>query len=531
MSEKYPMAQEVREAYQAGEDDETLEPRVLVDAEGKPVGRFQDGDYVIFYNLRGEREVELCQSLLDAKFSYFPVEKNLHLNMVTMIPYHQKLNVRVAFSPEEEIRDTLSETLSKQAMRQVKISESEKAVHVSFFLNGKIPEPFPGEERIAVPTPKDVPQFDQKPEMNASGVADAVIQKLQDRQVSFWFANFANIDVVGHTENEGAIQEAVEAVDRNLGRCLKAAREEGVVTIVTADHGTAEKWLYPDGTIDTGHTDSPVPFILVPPRPEETSSWSLRNGGELIDVAPTVFDLLGISKPSAMSGRSLFLKRPENKGEGRNRVLLVLLDGWGYRAETYANLIAKARTPVMDELQKRSPFTTLKASGEAVGLPRGTVGNSEAGHLHIGAGRRIYSDRLLIDRAIQDDSFFRNEAFLWAMRGARKDGKNLHLMGIVSFFSSHGSLDHLMALFKLAKQESVENLYHHAMLGRRGERKQSGASYLEMIEKELKNLHLGKVVSVIGRYWALDREENWGRVEKTYRMLVQGEGRKVGIDP
>jgi 2,3-bisphosphoglycerate-independent phosphoglycerate mutase len=262
---KYPMAQAVREAYQAGEDGETLEPRVLVDPRGKPIGRFRDGDYVIFYNLRGEREVELCQSLLDAKFSHFPVAKNLRLNMVTMISYHQRLNARVAFSPGEEIRDTLSEILSMHGLKQVKISESEKSIHVSFFLNGKIREPFPGEERIAVPTPKDVPQFDQKPEMNASGVADAVIQSLQDRQANFWFANFANIDVVGHIENEIAIRKAVEAVDSNLGRCLKAAREEGVVTIVTADHGTAEKWLYPDGTIDTGHTDSPVPFILVPP--------------------------------------------------------------------------------------------------------------------------------------------------------------------------------------------------------------------------------------------------------------------------
>jgi 2,3-bisphosphoglycerate-independent phosphoglycerate mutase len=525
------MTQAVHEAYQAGEDDETLEPRVLADQQGKPIGRFRDGDYVIFYNLRGEREVELCQSLLDPDFSHFPVKKDLRLSMVTMIPYHQKLNARVAFSPEEEIRHTLSETLSRHGVKQVNISESEKAVHVSFFLNGKVHGPFPGEERIAVPTPKDVPQFDQKPEMNASGVADAVIQKLREPQVSFWFVNFANIDVVGHIENEGAIRKAVEAVDRNLGRCLEAAREAGVVTIVTADHGTAERWLYPDGTIDTGHTTNPVPFILVPPRAEETSSWKLRRGGELSDVAPTVLDLLDIPKPSVMTGRSLLLKKPAKKGQESQRVLTILLDGWGYRAETHGNLIATADTPVMDELQKRFPFTSLEASGEAVGLPKGTVGNSEAGHLHIGAGRRILSDRLIIDRAIQDGTFFRNDAFLRAMRGAKRDGKSLHLMGIVSFFSSHGSMDHLMALFKLAKQESVENLYHHAMLGRRGERKESGARYLETIEKELDNLRLGKIVSVIGRYWSLDREENWDRIEKTYRMLVHGEGQKVSLAP
>ena len=178
------MAEAIRLAYQAGEsDDETLEPRVLFDSQGKAIGRFQDGDYVIFYNLRGEREVELCQALLEPHFAHFPVEKSLRLNMVTMIPYHKALPARIAFNPEEEVRDTLSEVLSRHGLKQVKISESEKAIHVSFFLNGKIREPFPGEERIAVPTPKDVPFFDQKPEMNASGVADAVIEKLREEDI------------------------------------------------------------------------------------------------------------------------------------------------------------------------------------------------------------------------------------------------------------------------------------------------------------------------------------------------------------
>ena len=524
---KCPMAQAVHEAYQSGEDDETLEPRVLVGQHGNPIGRFQDGDYIIFYNLRGEREVELCQSLLDKDFSHFPVERNIRLHMVTMIPYHKRLNTRIAFSPDAEIRDTLSEILSKHGLRQAKISESEKAIHVSYFLNGKVLEPFPGEERIAVPTPKDVAHFDQKAEMNAAGVAEAVIDKLKDQKINFLFANFANIDVVGHIENEGAILKAVEAVDFHLGRCLEAARKAGVITIVTADHGTAEKWLYPDGTIDTGHTNSPVPFILVPPEDEIRSSWALRPGGELTDVAPTVLEILGLPQPKAMTGQSLLAGRPQSLPSGKRRVLLILLDGWGYRTEAYGNLIAKARTAVMDDLQKNYPFTTLEASGEAVGLPRGTVGNSEAGHFHIGAGRRTYSDRLAVDRAIQDGTFFQNEAFLWAMKGAKKDGKNLHLLGIVSFFSSHGSLDHLLALLKLVKQESVGKLYLHAMLGRRGERKESGARHLEMIEKEMEKLNLGRVVSVIGRYWSLDREENWDRIEKTYQMLVYGEGKPV----
>jgi 2,3-bisphosphoglycerate-independent phosphoglycerate mutase len=178
----------------------------------------------------------------------------------------------------------------------------------------------------------------------------------------------------------------------------------------------------------------------------------------------------------------------------------------------------------MNGLMNAWPHTTLQASGEAVGLPEGAVGNSEAGHLHIGAGRRIYSDRVKIDRAIADGSFFRNEAFLRTVRTARSTGVPLHLMGIVSFFSSHGSINHLFALMELARREKIRDLYVHAMLGRRGEMPESGAHYVGSIEERALEIGLGKVVSVIGRYWSMDREENWDRIAKTYRMLVAGEG-------
>ena len=525
---KFIWAKVLQEAYQAGEEEETLEPRVLVDNQGRPIGRFQDGDYLIFYNLRGEREVELCQSLLDKNFSHFKTDAGLNLHMVTMIPYHKNLPAKVAFPREEEIRHTLSETLSRYGLRQVKISESEKAIHVGYFFNGKIQEPFPGEERIVVPTPKDVPYLDQKPEMNAAGVAEAAIQKLAEEQIHFILINLANIDVVGHFENERAIKKAVETVDYYLGQCVRAAKKAKVITLITADHGTAEKWFYPDGSIDTGHTDSPVPFILVDYDEKRRSLWKLRGPGELADVAPTILEILHIPQPNFMTGRSLIIKPFSLKT--KERVLLIILDGWGYRKEIAGNLIAQAQTPVMDNLTASYPFTLLKASGEAVGLPEGTVGNSEAGHMHIGAGRRIFSDRLLIDRAIANNSFFENEAFLWAMRGAKQNNKNLHLLGIVSFFSSHGSVNHLLSLLRLAKRESLERVYLHALLGRRGEHKQSGAPYLELIEGEMKDIGLGQVVSVIGRYWALDREENWERVEKAYRLLVYGEGKPVPLN-
>jgi 2,3-bisphosphoglycerate-independent phosphoglycerate mutase len=493
------MAKAVRAAYARGEEDEALEPLVLVDGEGQPIGRFQDGDYVIFYNIRGEREVQLTRSFVEEGFHEFPTEKDLAINFASMIQYDADLNVKVAFPPLGRIDQTLSEVIGEHGLRQVKITESEKAVHLGFFLNGKRNTPFPGEERIIVPSPR-VTDYGQLPEMAIAQVSEAMVKRIGDPSYDLVIGNFVNVDVLGHIENQEAIQRAV---------------------LITADHGTVEKWLYPDGAIDTGHTDSPVPCILV--CPEQTG---LRSGGSLTDVAPTVLQLLGLPKAPAMTGQSLLDGSPTTPPVNK-RVLLLIVDGWGTRDETHGNLISQAHTPVMDSLQREHPFTTLKASGKAVGMPEGTVGNSEAGHLHLGAGRRIYSDRLRIEEAIESGSFFQNQAFLWAMRGAKRDGTRLHLLGIVSFYSSHGSVDHLLALLKLAKQEGPKEVYVHSMLGRRGEHPESGARYIQTIEEAVEKLDLGKVVSVIGRFWALDREENWDRIEKTYRWLVHGEGRAV----
>ncbi len=555
----YPLAAAVRKAYRHGEEDETLEPLVLETQGGQPLGRIGKGDAVIFYNIRGEREIELTKSLTEQGFSEFDTVPDLGLAYATMIEYQRGLPVAVAFPPEQTVEDSLSALIARAGLKQIKITEAEKAVHVSYFLNGKRQEPFPGEERVIVPTRKDVALFDAAPEMSIGEIAAATLKAVGDHGYSFIFANFPNVDVVGHIENKPAVIRAVEAVDREAGHVIDGALREGMTVIVSADHGTVEKWLYPDGAVDTGHTDSPVPFVLI----AHERRFPLRRQGELADAAPTVLELLGIVPSPLMTGRSLIDKpsvsrsvpesmapaggaispATEKKGPqplGRDtttgsgpaaakapRVLYLLLDGWGYREEAYGNLLAAARTPVMDRLLSAYPFAVLEAAGEAVGLPPGTVGNSEAGHLHIGAGRRIYSDRVRIERAIADGSFFRNEAFLQVMNAAKERKSALHLMGIVSFFSSHGSLPHLFALLEMAKKQAVPEVYIHAMLGRRGEQPESGARYIEEVERKCASLGLGKVVSVIGRYWSMDREENWDRIEKTYRMLVYGEGRPV----
>jgi 2,3-bisphosphoglycerate-independent phosphoglycerate mutase len=527
-SNRFPMSQAIREAYTRGQEEEQMEPLVLVDGSDRPIGRIKGGDYIVFYNIRGEREVQLSESLLDADFKHFPVKPPPKPHMATMIEYDralEKFGVRVAFPPEEKIRDSLSEVVSKRGLRQVKIAESEKEVHISFFFNGKNKDPFPGEERITIPSPR-VSSFDQTPEMSISEVTKSIIDKIEEGEHALIVANFPNLDVVGHTENREAILKAVQAVDTRTGEVIEAARKAGVITLITSDHGTVESWLYPEGTIDTGHTENPVHCVLIDPKLPRDTDVSLREGGALTDVAPTVLQLLGIPKPEVMTGESLLVNYPESE-IGNRRVLLLITDGWGVNEDDYGNLIKAANTPIMDRLYREYPFTTLKAAGEAVGLPEGTVGNSESGHSHMGCGRIMYADRMRVRKSIEDGSLFENDAFLWAMRGAKKERKPLHLLGIVSFYSSHGSVDYALALLEMAKREGLPEVYVHSMLGRRGERPETGAIYTEKIERECRRLGLGKVVSVIGRYYALDREEHWDRVEKAYRLYVYGDGRRI----
>ena len=520
------MAEAVRKAYRAGEDDEALEPLVLVDGDGAPLGRIRDGDYVIFYDIRGEREIELTQSFTDDSFGHFATRPGMRVHFVTMIQYDDGLDVRVAFPPVT-IRDTLSESLSDAGLAQVKIAESEKATHLSFFFNGKRKEPFPGEERIVIPSPSDVENYGEVPELSIGEVTSATVRALRQPRYDFLVTNFANVDVVGHIENPGAIRSAVEAVDHHIGLVVEEALSQGTTVVVTADHGTVEKWYYEDGTIDTGHTNSPVPLLLIDPDRSSMGQVRLREGGELGDVAPTILQLLGVEAPTAMTGQSLLASFAEGWLGRKRRILLLIADGWGLGDGGQGDLIAKADTPVMDRLQCEYPFVTIRAAGSAVGMPERSVGNSESGHLHLGAGRRVLSDRVRIDQALQDASFYENPAFLWGIRGAVRDRTRLHLLGIVSFYSSHGSVDHLLALLRLAHREGVPEVYIHSMLGRRGEKKESGAAYIRLIEEETVKTNLGRVVSVIGRFWSLDREENWDRIEKTYGMLVGGIGAPV----
>ena len=204
--------------------------------------------------------------------------------------------------------------------------------------------------------------------------------------------------------------------------------------------------------------------------------------------------------------------------------VLMILDGYGLNDNKEGNAIAAANTPVMDELMKTCPFVPGNASGMAVGLPDGQMGNSEVGHLNMGAGRIVYQELTRITKEIQDGDFFENEALLQAVENCKKNGSALHAMGLVSDGGVHSHNTHLYGLLELAKRNNIDKVYVHAFLDGRDTAPTSGKGFVEELEAKMKEIGVGKVATVSGRYYAMDRDNRWDRVEKAYKALVMGEG-------
>ena len=275
--------EEVQRQYARGVTDEFLEPIVLA---GRP--RIAPGDQVVFFNFRPDRARQLTERLLASGFE-----------VTTMTRYRDDFPCPVAFE-EQEVTETLAEVLAAAGARQLHAAETEKYAHVTYFFNGGREDPWPGEDRILVPSPRDVPSYDHKPEMAASELADRFSEAIAAGTHSFAVVNFANPDMVGHTGSIPAVTKAVETVDECLDRVLRAVEEKGGVSLVTADHGNAEQMLEADGVSPhTAHTTNPVPLVIT------KKDVELADGGELSDLAPTALDLLQLAKPLQMTGRSL----------------------------------------------------------------------------------------------------------------------------------------------------------------------------------------------------------------------------------
>jgi 2,3-bisphosphoglycerate-independent phosphoglycerate mutase len=332
--------------------------------------------------------------------------------------------------------------------------------------------------------------------------------------------NFANGDVIGHTQNCEAKVRCAEIVDEYLGRVVNSALTAGYVILVTADHGNLEEMTHDDGSVNVSHTANPVPFVLIDaigkPRTDLIP-------GTLTDVAPTVLMALGVKPPAAMSGRSL---APIYDWGGQRRVLLLILDGWGIGKDHETNPIHLAHTPVWDNLLRQFPSTQLQAAGEAVGLQAGKVGNSEAGHMNIGAGHTVLQDDVRLDMAMKNGTFVRNEVLCQTIREVKERKSSLHLIGLLSEKSSHGCIRYPLEILRMAKNQGIENVYLHIIFDGRSTEPGSAPVLLERLDYQLEEIGLGKIVSGFGRGIALDRNGNYGKTKLAYEALVFGLGQK-----
>jgi 2,3-bisphosphoglycerate-independent phosphoglycerate mutase len=294
------------EAYGRGENDEFVKPTVVVDGSGAPRGRVKDGDAVVFFNFRADRAREITRAFAEEGFEDFDIQPRPRLGYYAcMTQYDETFGLPVAYGPDQPTH-IFPEIVSQAGLKQLRCAETEKYAHVTFFFNGGREEQLPGEDRILVPSPREVKTYDEKPEMSAREVCDKLVEAIASRRYGFILANFANPDMVGHTGILDAAVKAVKVVDECIGRLWKAASAAGMAMLVTADHGNCEMMVDPvTGQPHTAHTLGPVPFILAHP---DFKGAKLRPEGVLADVAPTALQVMGLAQPKEMKGLGLVVR-------------------------------------------------------------------------------------------------------------------------------------------------------------------------------------------------------------------------------
>lgn len=294
--------QAIEESYQQEIFDEFVVPTVITDANDQPLAKIESGDSVIFFNFRPDRARQLTRAIVDDKFDGFKTDR-LDIDFVCMTEYDDTMpNVKIAFKPEE-LTNTFGEVVSNLGKKQLRIAETEKYAHVTFFFNGGREEPYPGEDRILVNSPK-VATYDLQPEMSAYEVTEKVVEAINSEKYDTIILNFANTDMVGHTGNIDAAIKAVEAVDKCVGEIVEAVQKQNGVLLITADHGNAEQMIdYQTGEPLTSHTTNLVPLILV-----GMENVELKDG-RLCDLTPTMLDIMEEQKPKEMTGESLLIRK------------------------------------------------------------------------------------------------------------------------------------------------------------------------------------------------------------------------------
>ncbi len=291
----------VKNAYNRGETDEFVKPISLTDNDGNPVSTVNDGDGVIFFNFRADRARQITRIFTDTGFDEFERDSFPELSeFVCMTLYDKALTLPVAYPPVH-MKEILGEVISREGLNQLRIAETEKYAHVTYFFNGGEEHPFKNEDRCLIPSPREVATYDLKPEMSAPEVAKEVVSRIKSDKYDLIVINFANLDMVGHTGILDAAIKACETIDRCVEKVVTAVKEQGGVVLLTADHGNSEKMKDENGKPHTAHTLNPVPVILI----DDTMKQVKLINGSLCDLVPTVLQLMGIAQPEQMTGRSL----------------------------------------------------------------------------------------------------------------------------------------------------------------------------------------------------------------------------------
>lgn len=291
----------INKSYDEDITDEFVIPTVII-KDGSPVKVVEDNDSIIFFNFRPDRARQITRAFVDNDFDGFVRDKKVNVYFVCMTQYDKTIsNVEIAYKPQVYV-NTLGEYLSKKGLKQLRIAETEKYAHVTFFFNGGVEKPNEGEDRVLIPSPK-VATYDLKPEMSAVEVKEEVIKRINEEKYDFIVLNFANPDMVGHTGKFDAAVKAIETIDKCLGDIVKLIIEKGGKVMITADHGNAEEMIDEStGKVITAHTTNMVPCIVI-----GEGDIKLREG-ILADIAPTILDMMGIEKPSEMTGESLIVR-------------------------------------------------------------------------------------------------------------------------------------------------------------------------------------------------------------------------------
>jgi 2,3-bisphosphoglycerate-independent phosphoglycerate mutase len=495
----------VEEKYRSGCEDYWMPPIVFPDGNG----RIKERDTVIFCCRRGEREVQLMESFVEKEFRAFDTVKYQALRFIPLVEYHEKYAwVDPLICPIRPILP-LGEVLSTHGVKQLAVSESEKEAHVTFFFNGRHNHLFPGQQSYIIPSWKD---FKNHPEMKSAEIAKSVVERMD--QYRFIIINFPAGDIIGHLPEMDLKVRTAEEVDKGVGQIVRKAAALNYTVVITADHGLMERGKNADGSPSIAHTTALVPFIVV--QKGLSQDDIIKAPGSLIDVAPTILALFGIPSPEVFEGKNLLKKTVRTEG-----VVLIILDGWGEGVEDETvNPLKKANTPTLDYLREHYPFTQLRASEEAVGLPPGRSGNSETGHLTIGAGRKIEQDETRLQKEI--DSGFSNNLVLKRGLEPLDEDSSVHLIGLLSEASSHGNILEMISIGRAAKKEKQNPVYLHLILDGRSAPPRGAVGLLQKYAPRMTEF---KIASLIGRGYALDRNHDYvGKTKVFYDAMVFGKG-------